>query len=122
MIIFVGERRSNTAIRLGYTWHDGHLAAKQLFEALDFCGIDRTGCQFVNWWEQRGSRALIQNGAALGFQIVAMGRKVERELVKAGIPHTFIVHPAARGEIRAKAKYFAHVKQMLQNGGCYGET
>lgn len=34
LLVFVGERRSPAAIRMGVRWPDGRLAAKQLFDAL----------------------------------------------------------------------------------------
>lgn len=112
MILFVGERRSSTAIRMGVRWKDGRLAAKQLFDALKHCGISPNSCQFVNWWE-RGTHQVVKHQAAKGVTVVAMGRKVQRELLARDIPHLFIFHPAARGAIRLKARYFDHVKSIL---------
>ena len=47
--------------------------------------------------------------------IVAMGRKVERELKKHLIPHNYIHHPAARGKIRIIENYKAHVQEQLES-------
>lgn len=110
--LFVGERRSPRAVSMGVRMKDGRLAGKQLFDALRHCGIKPDNCQFVNWWE-RGSRSAVEHQAAKGITVVAMGRKVERELVARDIPHVFIFHPAARGRIRLKARYLAHVKYIL---------
>lgn len=55
-LMFVGERRSQSAIRMGVHWEDGRLAAKQLFDALLALGIDPQRCEFVHWWEPDGRR------------------------------------------------------------------
>jgi len=39
-MLFVGEKRSDTAKRMGVTWEDGRLATKQLFDALRDNGVD----------------------------------------------------------------------------------
>ena len=44
--------------------------------------------------------------------VVGMGRLVQRELTRAGIPHLALTHPAARGAIRARARYRAHVAEV----------
>lgn len=62
-LVFIGECRSLTAQRKGWTWKDGRLAAKPLFE--------------------------------VGFR------------------HIALVHPAARGRIRKRERYHAHVKERL---------
>jgi hypothetical protein len=49
-MIFVGECRSLTAQRRGWTWRDGRLAAKPLFEALTAMGINPTLHEFMNLW------------------------------------------------------------------------
>ena len=46
---------------------------------------------------------------------VAMGRKVEREMIKNGIKHMYIHHPAARGKIRIIENYKQHVKEQLKS-------
>ena len=48
-----------------------------------------------------------------GLPIVGMGRLVQRTLERAGVPHLRLVHPAARGAIRARAAYQAHVAAVL---------
>lgn len=107
--LFVGEERSELAIIMGVTWEDGRLAAKTLFDALRFCGLQPRQQKFCNLFEM-GGREIVReyNGT-----IVAMGNKVSKELTKEGIKHLKIVHPAARGKIRKKEKYLEHVKSVL---------
>ena len=95
-ILFVGEERSELAIKMGVTWSDGRLAAKQLFDALIANRIDPKECDFTNWFE-RGGKSKVNSYTGT---IVAMGRKVEKELLSRGINHLFIYHPATRGTIR----------------------
>jgi hypothetical protein len=108
-LLFVGESRSPTAKRMGVTWKDGRLAAKPLFEALEFIGIDPAQHKFVNWFEG-GKQAVrsFRDGS-----IVAMGKKVQRALDAEGIQYIGIVHPAARGKIRKRETYISHVYAAL---------
>lgn len=108
-MLFVGEKRSNKAIKMGVTWKDGKLAAKQLFDALKYCNIEPKNQSFCNWFEY-GGKTKVKNYTGL---VVAMGDKVSNALSKNGIDHIKIVHPAARGKIRAKLMYCKHVKQKL---------
>jgi hypothetical protein len=100
------------AAKNDWRWQDGRLAAKQLFDALEACGINPKRCIFGNWFERNGRRAAIQH-AKHGGTILAMGRRVSSELTRLDIPHIYLVHPAARGTIRKKERYVAHVKQTL---------
>jgi hypothetical protein len=112
-ILFVGERRSSLAIRMGVRWENGRLAAKQLFDALKACGLEPSAHRYTNWFEWGGKKAVrLHEGP-----IVAMGRKVQRELVRRGITHTPMIHPAARGLIRKKERYIAHVRRTLRTCG-----
>jgi hypothetical protein len=83
-------------------------AAKQLFDALEFCGINPQKQQFANWFDGEQDIVRQHKGA-----VVAMGRKVERELIKENIPHLFIYHPATRGAVRRKELYLKHVQEAL---------
>lgn len=107
--LFVGERRSDRAKRLGVTLRDGRLAAKQLFDALKYCDIDPSLHDYCNWFE--GGKGKVRNYRE--GTVVALGNKVARALRKEGIEHIFIFHPAARGKIRKKELYCAHVKEKL---------
>jgi len=106
--LFVGEKRSELAKKMKVTWTDGRLAAKQLFDAFVYCGIDPEKQEFCNWFEGGKTKVRSYNGT-----IVAMGKKVSDALTKEKINHIYIVHPAARGKIRKKELYFQHVKQAL---------
>lgn len=117
--IFVGECRSQTAIDRGWKWTDGRLAAAPLFEALRAAGIDPNSQEFVNLFRDPPGSAKVDGAsvrkllAATGCVIVAMGKRVAGELAKRGIVHTPIVHPAARGKIRRRDRYIAHVCEAL---------
>ena len=108
--LFVGEERSPTAIERGWTWKDRRLAAAHLSKATDALGIPWDECMFLNVFEDD-----IKHIRAFDGIIVAMGRKVERELKKHQIPHEYIHHPAARGKIRIIENYKAHVKEQLSS-------
>lgn len=106
--LFIGERRSNTAIRMNVTWVDKRLAASHLSKALDFIGIDWDECDFKNIFEDDIDEIRNFDGVK-----IAMGRKVEREMKKLQIIHEFIYHPATRGSVRNIDKYKNHVKERI---------
>lgn len=106
--LFVGERRSPTAIRMNVTWKDKRLAAAHLSKAVENIGINWDECEFMNVFEDDINEIHKFEGV-----IVGMGRKVERELKKLGIEHEFIYHPATRGEVRNIEKYKNHVKERI---------
>ena len=110
--LFVGEKRSKLAVKMRVRWDDGRLAAKQLFDALAFAGVDQARCVFANWFE-RGGPTRVRGLAQRGLVVVGMGKKVQAALVRAKIPHVELVHPAARGAIRKKERYAEHVKSAL---------
>lgn len=122
-LLFVGECRSLTAQRKGWTWADGRLAAKPLFEALEAMGVDPKAHQYVNLWSDRAELGILPHTIALlrarvaGLPwravIVALGKRVSTELTKRGIDHVALVHPAARGAIRKRERYHAHVAETL---------
>lgn len=126
--IFVGERRSEKAQRMGVFWEHGRLAAKTLHEALRAIGIEPRACVFFNLYEDAPNDAPFElREQALGLLrkwttrgrradrpvVVALGRRVRRELADAGIPHVRLTHPAARGAIRKTERYRAHVAEVL---------
>jgi hypothetical protein len=107
--LFVGERRSPRAVQMGVHWHDEALAAVPLFEALRASGVDPAACRFVNWFDG-DDRDLVRSWTGT---VVALGKKVQKALSAEGVAHTPLVHPAARGTIRLRANYIAHVRQTL---------
>lgn len=122
--LFVGERPSPQAARIGATWQNGKLAAKQLHDALRAAGLDPQGQRYINLWTEPGLGPTAEpvNPAALeeigracgaGLTVVGMGQLVSRALAQAGIQHLTIVHPAARGLIRRKDRYSAHLAAAL---------
>ena len=114
-ILFIGEQRSQKAKKMGVHWKDGRLAAKQLFDALRYCGIDPTQHLYVNVWEKLGTniRSIVNHN---GLR-VAMGDKVSNFLKAAKVEHVKITHPAARGAIRKKKVYCTHVKDVMTQAG-----
>lgn len=127
-LLFVGECRSITAQRKGWTWADGRLAAKPLFEALNAMGVDPAKHYYVNLWTDTASGTTYGNlkPGILGVTItrikrantehdvvVALGKRVSHELARRGIVHVALVHPAARGAIRKRERYYAHVAETL---------
>lgn len=122
-LLFVGECRSITAQRKGWTWKDGRLAAKPLFEALEAMGVNPRAHEYMNLWldgvapEHQSvvpSKIARINARRLdGAVVVALGKRVSKELAKRGVTHVALVHPAARGKIRKRARYVAHVAERL---------
>jgi hypothetical protein len=112
VILFVGERKSPTAVRRGWSWKDGRLAARQLFDALEALNIDPATCEFANAYE-RGHIKLIRSKYEAGAIVVAMGQKAQSKLNSVGIRFRAMIHPAARGRIRNKQRYTAHVREVL---------
>lgn len=106
--LFVGEERSPRAIEMNVTWKDKRLAAAHLSKAVEALGVEWEELDFFNVFEDR-----IEDIRAYQGPIIAMGRKVERELKKNNIPHYFIMHPAARGKIRIIENYKKHVKEQI---------
>lgn len=127
-LIFVGECRSITAQRKGWTWADGRLAAKPLFEALAAMGIDPGVHEYANLWTDNASGTTnanlkpgilrstldrIKARRSEGGVVVALGKRVSVELSRRGIVHVALVHPAARGAIRKRERHHAHVRTQL---------
>jgi len=106
--LFVGERRSETAIRMNVTYVDKRLCASHLFKAINNIGINWDECVFKNVYEDD-----IEDIKSFNGIIVAMGRKVENELKKHQITHEFIYHPATRGAVRKIEEYKSHVKKQI---------
>lgn len=117
-LLFVGERRSPTAIRMGVTWEDGRVCAKTLHEALDAVGIARDARLFLNAFTDDGrpdphTVRMAQCHVTVGGVVVGLGERAQRQLTAAGVPHLKLIHPAARGRIRRTDAYRAHVAQIL---------
>ena len=106
--LFVGEERSKTAIEKGWTWKDKRLAAAHLSKAVEALGVKWEECAFKNVFEDD-----IKDIKSFSGPIIAMGRKVEKELKKHQISHYYIHHPAARGTIRKIENYKQHVKENI---------
>lgn len=126
-LVFVGERRSRRAVELGAHWTDGRLCAKTLHDALQRAGVDPAHVVFLNLFHDEPADHLpcenalqaVRSLAGTGARIVALGRRVQAALTRAGVAHVGLVHPAARGAIRARAEYQAHVAAVL---GCVGAS
>ncbi len=118
-LVFVGERRSRKAIKTGACWENGRLAAKTLHDALRAAGLDPETQTYLNLFsddDPSPSEAVVQTLRELvgqGATVIGMGRVVQGALEGAAIPHVPMIHPAARGRIRARALYRAHVARVL---------
>lgn len=122
--VFVGERPSPTAVRRGWTWKHGRLAAKTLHEALARIGIDPARQKYINLFGDRCERdaegdeinhrlSRIRSLTGRGYTVVGMGKRVCRHLREAGIKHLALRHPAARGRLRRRELYVAHARETL---------
>lgn len=117
-VLFVGERRSQTAVARGWRWKDGHLAAKQLFDAFKEVQFEKHRAEFCNVFEDgKHGRGHIIRAILSGKPVIAMGKKVQAELSRWEIPFVPMVHPAARGKIRSKRRYAAEVRRAINKTG-----
>lgn len=126
-LLFVGERQSHLAAKINATWQNGKLAAKQLHDALRALNIEPAEQRYCNLWTTPGvgpiaedvdASALmcIAESVAMGYTVIGMGQLVSKALTEQGVTHLLIVHPAARGAIRKKARYTAHLADVLTEG------
>lgn len=116
--LFVGEKRSPTAIKMNVTWWDGRLCAKNLHEALAEAGVDIRSCAFTNAYHDDGRedthlQTRVNVTLARGHRVVALGQRASRRLQDLGVEHLVLIHPAARGSIRKRERYHAHVASVL---------
>lgn len=118
--VFVGEKRSPKAIAMGVKWEDGRLGAKTLHDALRAVGLDPDEQRFLNLYVDDlpgvvdpGALDQIRTLLNDGWVIVGLGRIVQTALDRRGIPYRPMVHPAARGAIRTRARYQRHVARVL---------
>lgn len=122
--LFVGEKPSWKAYDGGLTWRDGKLAAKTLFDALRAIEVEPERQNFFNLFGDEPSSLETDNpeikkrvrkisNLAKTHKIVALGGKVSKLLEQYGVTHKKLVHPAARGKIRGKEVYIAHVREVL---------
>jgi hypothetical protein len=117
--IFVGEKRSRTAIRRGYSWYDKRLCARTLAEALETCGVEPHHYTCINVFDDTGELDVhavykIREWSTQGWVIVGLGRTVQQVLTHACIPYRAMIHPAARGPVRRREVYQAHVAEVLK--------
>lgn len=118
--VFVGDRRSRRAIALGVGWQDGRLAARTLHAALAAIGLDPREQTYLNIHRdgepcvvEPTAVARVRAWAEAGETIVGLGRAAQAALAQADVPHLRLIHPAARGTIRAHQAYQAHVAAVL---------
>jgi hypothetical protein len=117
--LFVGERPSKRAQSIGASWRNGKLSAKVLHDALRAAGIDPLAQRYANLFVcdtgtvSGWSLTRIRWLQARGYKVVGLGRKVHRVLARERIHHVELVHPAARGRIRLRENYRAHVRETL---------
>ena len=120
-LVFVGERRSRKARERNASWTNGGLAAHTLHAALRACSTDPNTVLFLNLF-QEGDGARVVDAATLeqlrtlaleSATVIALGRVVQRTLRRYAISFVPLTHPAARGRIRTRAVYQAHVAEVL---------
>ena len=119
--LFVGERPSPLAMQIGATWRNGRLAGATLHDALRELGLNPHEQRYTNLRQVPGlrhpgikpSRQTIFRIRRSQLPVVALGKLVSKELTQRGIPHKQAVHPAARGRIRKKERYIAHLREVL---------
>jgi hypothetical protein len=111
--LFVGERWSEQAHRIGAGLAEGRLAGKHLFDALWVNGVDPATCQFANWFV-RQDRGQIYDSYRDGWTIFALGQIVVKALTKHHIPHIPTVHPSARDFVRKPHLYHQEVGRALR--------
>lgn len=121
--LFVGERPSPRAEKIGATWQNGRLSGKTLREALQALHLDPDAHHYLNLYQYARSREdaaceeaacrEIARLAGEGYTVVGLGRLVSGRLHARRIPHLRMVHPAARGAIRKAERYRAHVADTL---------
>lgn len=123
--LFIGEKPSQKAVEIGATWYTGQLAGKTLREALEAAGIEPEAQEYINLFgdtpeadegltaEAEGRIERMLEYKRRGFELVGMGQKVSRVLKARGVEHRVLVHPAARGAIRKRERYQAHVREVL---------
>ena len=125
LFLFVGERPSDRAVRMGVTWNDGALAGATLFDALRSLGVDPSRQRYRNLYtspvrgaatdreDEREAIGEIKRAQERGLTVVGMGRIVQQVLTREGIPHLRLRHPAARGRERLRARYHTHARDVL---------
>lgn len=125
LFLFVGERPSDRAVRMGVTWSDGALAGATLFDALRSLGIDPSQQRYRNLYtspvrgattdsdDEKEAVGEIRRELEQGLTVVGMGRIVQQVLTREGIPHLRLRHPAARGRERLRTRYHAHARAVL---------
>lgn len=111
--LFVGEKRSDRAVKQGVFFGDGKsLAGCKLFTALQDCGIDPKESNHCNLFERGGITTVRKHKGPL----VALGTKVYKELRKRGYKKAILVyHPAVRYHLGSKQFYNNHIKERLVN-------
>lgn len=123
-MIFVGERQSPKAAKYGHTWQSGQASAATLHRALLAAGLEPSACEFLNLWGTPGLRdpkrpprrdvlRRLRRAVRTGERVVALGSLVARELERSQVPFTPLRHPAARGKMRKRELYEAHVREVL---------
>lgn len=129
-LLIVGERRSRLAIARGASWERGGQCATTLRAALAASGVDPDRVAYRNLFEELDQQALtdspepplvvdramlatVRAAQARGLAIVALGRRVEAALARAGVPCRYLPHPAARGQVRRRELYRALVATVI---------
>ena len=122
-LLFVGQERSRLAQERGVYWEDEAQCANQLFRALRANNINPNKCVFLNLFtdesdgkplsEKVVNKNELNKIKKWNGKVIGMGSIVHKKLYQLKVDHRHIVHPSARGKIRAKAKYIQHISEKL---------
>lgn len=120
MYYFIGEKRSEQAIKNNWHWEDNVSTAKFLLDCLKEVGITQKDIKFYNLWLDDGRLdSILLDGLCYMSNnlpqciVVGMGNIVCNKLDEEEVKHIKIIHPAARGKIRKKENYIAHLRENL---------
>jgi hypothetical protein len=120
MYYFIGEKRSEQAIKNNWHWEDNVSTAKFLLDCLKELGIEQKDIKFYNLWFDDGQLDdILLDGLYYMSNnyskciVVGMGNTVCNKLDEKEVKYIKIIHPAARGKIRKKENYIAHLKERL---------
>jgi hypothetical protein len=123
--LFVGEKPSRKALKIGARWETAQLAGRTLRDALAALGLADAERIFINLFGDdpeapledgprvRARARAIRAHQGAGFTVVGLGRNVQQMLERHRIKHLRLTHPAARGRIRRKELYIEHAGQVL---------
>ena len=103
-LLFVGERPSHRAAKIGATWQNGKLAAKQLHDALRALNIDPAKHEYINLWTTPDTYTEDDADLCVALERIAyfVGRKTKSDLSSKTNPEKLDqAREALRAQVRA---------------------